>query len=328
MNSQQRTRIWTGVACLSVLWTGCCIHIGGISQVKVQRQDSLSSAMAPGSSLAVRTDFGSITVSGTDADECRVTAEVTAHAPTQEEAQQILDKVKVVLEPTAGGLSLWVDKPSLGGNRSVGASFTVTVPRKTALDCHTSFGSITLEDISGEVKAHTSFASVTASRITGPLRLTTSHGTIRCDQITSDSVFAESSFGNIDLTSTTPEAGGTGPDRGSVEAKTSFGSITCHQLVAGKVLARTSFGSVRIDCMPSAPADMQIDSTTSHGSITCELPTGFAGRADLNTSFGEVRTERAILVQGKVGKDHLTGTMGDGTGTLRLKTEFGNITVR
>jgi hypothetical protein len=328
MTRQQRTLVGLAIACLSLMWVGCCIRIHGGPQARAQRQDRLSSAMGPESSLTVKTDFGSITVNGADTNECRVTAEVTANAPTQEEAQQILDQVKDVLEPAAGGLSLRVDKPSLGSNRSVGASFTVTVPRKTALDCHTSFGSITMEDIAAAVKAHTSFASVTANRMTGPLRLTTSHGAIRCDQVTSDNIMAESSFGNIDLTCTTPEANGAGAGTGSIDVRTSFGSITCRQLEAGRVIAHTSFGNVHMECLPSAPADMQIDGTTSHGSITCELPTGFAGQADMDTSFGEVRTERGILVQGRLAKDHLTGKIGDGKGRLRLKTEFGSITVR
>jgi hypothetical protein len=327
MTPREKTLVWIGTACLSLMWTGCCIHISG-TQARAQRQDSLSAPLTQGSTLTVRTDFGSITVRGADVNECRVTAEVTANAPTEQEAQQILDKVRAVLEPAGGGLSLKVDKPSLGGNRSVGASFTVTVPRKTMLDCHTSFGPISVEDISGEVKAHTSFAGVTASRVTGPMRLTTSHGAIRCDQIISENVFAESSFGNIDVTPTSPEANGAGTGSGTIEARTSFGSITCHQLQAGKLVAHTSFGAVHIECLPSAPPDLQIDATTSHGSITCGLPTGFAGQVDLDTSFGEVRTERAILMRGRLSKEHLTGTIGEGKGRLRLKTEFGSITVR
>jgi len=308
---------------------GCCIHINGGPQFKARRQDQLSSAIGPDALLAVRTDFGSITITGGDANECRVTAEVTAHAPTHDEAEEILDKVKVVLEPTVGGLSLHVDKPTLVGNRSVGVSFTVTVPTRTALDCHTSFGSIRIQDITASVKADTSFASVTADRVRGPLRLTTSHGAIRGNQITSDNVVAESSFGNVELTyAAPPDANGTNPASGSLDAKTSFGSITCRQVAQGRILTQTSFGSVRIECLASAPPDLQLEAATSHGSITCQVPSGFAGQVHLDTSFGEVQTDRSILVQGRLGKDHLTGTIGEGKGRVRLKTEFGNITLR
>ena len=121
MNQRQRGSLGLGVFLFAALpMIGCCIHINGGPQFKARRQDQLSSAAGPDASLAVRTDFGSITVTGGDAGECRVTAEVTAHAPTQEEAEEILGKVKVVLETTAGGLSLHVDKPTLVGNRSVG----------------------------------------------------------------------------------------------------------------------------------------------------------------------------------------------------------------
>jgi len=327
MGTNRRFNVLMGLGlAFMAVGVGCCIYIHGGSQAKAHRQDRLASAIRPNASLGIRTDFGSIAVTGMDTNECRVTAEVTAHAPTEEEAQQILDKVKVVLEPAAEGLMLRVDKPSLGGNRSVGVSFTVTVPRHTALDCHTSFGSIRVQDIASAVTAHTSFASVTADRVSGPLRLTTSHGGIRGDQISSDGIVAESSFGSIELTFA-PNENNT-PDHGSLDLRTSYGSITCHQVAHGQVYARTSFGSIHMYCLSSAPSDMQLDAATSHGHITCQIPSGYAGQVDLDTSFGKIHTERPILVQGKLGQDHLSGTMGEGKGRLSLKTEFGNITLR
>lgn len=347
-------KTWIGLVAgsLSIMWVGCCIRLDGGPQAKAERQDQMAAPVGPGATLTARTDFGSIRVTGADTGECRVTADVTAHAPTEEEAREILDQVRVVLEPRPGGLDLRVDKPSLRGNRSVGASFTVTMPRGTALDGHTSFGSIHVQDLTAAVKAHTSFSSVTAERVTGPLRLTTSHGSIRGTRIVSDNVVAESSFGKIEMefaagTVAVPgppdaqsaEAGPTftqaemdlpvqGLATGSMDLRTSHGSIACSQVSAGRVHLRTSFGGIHLEYSPSAPSDIQLDAATSHGGITCQAPAGFAGTVDLDTSFGHIQADRPILIQGKVDKDHLTGSIGQGGGKLRLKTDFGGITLR
>ena len=358
--TDRKTLIGLVASSLSIVWVGCCIRFDGGPQAKAERQDQLAAPIGPGATLRARTDFGSISVTGADADECRVTAEVRAQAPTEEEARQILDQVRVVLEPTPGGLDLRVDKPSLRGNRSVGASFTVTMPRGTALDGHTSFGSIHVQDLTAAVKAHTSFSSVTADRVTGPLRLTTSHGSIHANQIVSQDVVAESSFGRIEVdfaadkvpipgpsdlqtgsqvTPTNVEAEPNfpkvemdlpvqNPIPGSLDLRTSHGSIACRQVSAGRLHLRTSFGGIHLECSPSAPSGVQLDAATSHGSITCQAPARFAGSVDLDTSFGHIQAERPILIQGKVGRDHLTGTIGTGTGRIRLKTEFGNVTLR
>ncbi len=347
-------KTWIGlvVSSLCIVWVGCCIHIDGGPQAKAERQDQMAAPVEPGATLRARTDFGSIHVTGTDANECRVTAQVTARAPTEEEAQEILDQVRVVLEPTPEGLDLRVDKPSLRGNRSVGASFTVTMPRGTCLDGHTSFGSIHVQDLTAAVKAHTSFSSVTAERVTGPLRLTTSHGSIRGTQIVSDNVTAESSFGQIEMEFAAGTGAVPGPAQvqsaeagpaftqaeadlsvrglagGSMDLRTSHGSIACTQVSAGRVHLKTSFGAIRLEYSPLAPSDVQLDAATSHGSITCRAPAQFAGTVDLDTSFGHIQTDRPILIQGKVDKDHLSGSIGQGSGRVRLKTDFGSVTLK
>ena len=83
--------------CLLTGLAGCCINIGGCSQAKYERTDTLVADLEPGSTVIAETSFGSVTVTGGDVTDCRVTAEICVQAPTEEEAAEIAEQVKVRL---------------------------------------------------------------------------------------------------------------------------------------------------------------------------------------------------------------------------------------
>jgi hypothetical protein len=261
---------------------GCTINSGcSYRQFKEERTDYLTSQVSPGSTIAVKTDFGSITVKSADTAECKVVADITASAPTQQEAVQILQQVKVNMFSKNNDISINVEKPELGNNRSVGVSFDITVPENMDLNCDTSFGSIEIEDIIGSINADTSFASITCLNVEGLLNLDTSYGTIDCVNIT-----------------------------------------------AGSIEAESSFGSINIICSPSTPPDIKADIETSYGDILFETAPGFAGSVTAETSFGDIETDIALVVQGRLTEDELTGLVGQGSGYLDLRTSFGSIKIK
>ncbi|MCK5023565.1 MAG: hypothetical protein KAS04_05305 [Candidatus Aenigmarchaeota archaeon] len=269
------------LVCLIYFPLGCTINSGcSYRQFKEERTDYLTSQVSSGSTLSVETDFGSITVKGADTAECKVVADITARAPTQEEAEQILQQVKVSIVSKNNDISLNVEKPKLGNNRSVGVSFDITVPENMNLNCDTSFGTIEIEDIIGTINADTSFASIICLNVEGLLHLDTSYGTIDCVNITSGSIEAESSF-----------------------------------------------GSINIECSSSTPPDIKADIETSYGDILFETAPGFAGSVTAETSFGNITTDIPLVVQGQVRKDELTGLVGQGSGHLDLRTDFGSIKI-
>jgi hypothetical protein len=270
------------LVCLLVVPLACTFNPDfSDSRFTVERTDHLSIQVPTNSTLDVETDFGSITVKGGDTTECSVVADVTVRAPTQEEADQIAQKVKINLVPQGSNVSLYVEKPKLKGNRSVGVSFDVTVPRNINLRCETSYGAIEIEDIIGSIHADTSFASILCLDIEGDMHLDTSYGTIECDNITTKSIEAESKF-----------------------------------------------GSINIECSSSTPGDINANIETSYGNILFVTAADFAGSITAATSFGIIETDIPILVKGEIGDDEITGSVGEGTGNLNLKTSFGSIRIK
>jgi DUF4097 and DUF4098 domain-containing protein YvlB len=235
----------------------------------------------------------------------------------------LLEKVFVVLEARGDGLSLRVDKPHLSRNESVGVSYDILVPHDTALDCTTSFGAITIQQTQGDVKARTSFGSIHCIMVSGALDLKTSHGQVQMKDVLASQIMADTSFGSVSL-----ECRDAGVSDGRITLKTSHGNITADNLNTSTLDAKTSFGSVSVTYAPNGPEDLDVNLSSSHGSLSMTPPEAFRGRVDLSTSHGSIHMDRPVTVQGKISKDHITGTLGDGPGSVRMQTSFASVKLR
>ena len=279
MKKQKRlVALLSSASLLLIIFAGCTINGGSFSNEKFQRTDQLQTDLAPGSKIDVKTSFGSINIHGDDVTKCFVEAVVTAHAPTIEEAEQIAQKTSIDLDMRGNTLYVKVNKPRLDNNRSVSTSFDITVPQQTDVKCNTSYGSIELTNIKGNINGHTSFASITCKDTKGDLSLNTSYGSITCRDINSGLLKAYSSFGGIDIDFTDSS-----PSDVKAVANTSYGSINmvAPNNFAGIVELSTSFGGIKTD-LP----------ITVKGRIAKEHITGQVGQGDgkidLKTSFGAI----------------------------------------
>ncbi len=316
------------LALVCCLGTGCVVFVDGTNsgrQKKVEETVELASPLASGGHLTVETSFGAVNVTGADVNECQVEAVIKAKAKTLAQAQAIADQTNVRLETTANGLRLYLEKPSVARGNSVGASFTILVPKETTLDCSTTFGAVKIDTIEGGVKADTSFSNVTCHQINGDLDLTSKHGNVRCQQVLSPNMTIKTSFGSIDISCLDLEPYQT---PGKVNVVTQHGDITVRNLAARQLMARTSHGDIDIHCVPTDLPDMDADIESSHGSIDFDTPGAFAGKVSLETSHGKVNTKLPITVQGTASTQQLAGTIRKGDGDIRLRTSHGSVTLR
>jgi len=160
-----------------------------------------------------------------------------------------------------------------------------------------------------------------AYEITVPIKTSinckTSYGQVELKNI-EGSIVAHTSFGQIKAENIT----------GKIQVDTSYGQVDCEKITTGDFSAKTSFGEVKAGFTDSCPADLKAKIETSFGEIVADIPSNFAGNVAVETSFGNVKTELPILVKGDVGKTRITGTIGQGTGKLDLKTSFGEVTIK
>ncbi len=269
------------VLCVPALLTvaGCDIQIGDWHQAKYERTVQRQTPLAAGSTLVAETRFGSVSVAGADVADCNVVAKIIARAPTEEEAKQIAEQVKIELERAGGTLKVVAEKPHVKQKRSVSISYNITVPRQTNVQCGSSYGALALTDLNGTIKGKTSSGSIKTHNIQGPVRLETAYGSVSCRHISGDNIRLKSSSGSI-----------TAEDiQGPAHLETAYGSVTCTDFSGGDVTLKTSSGKITL----SRASFGDCDAHTSYGSITTDDVTG--NLIKLHSSSGSIDVVRASV---------------------------------
>jgi hypothetical protein len=235
--------------------------------------------MAGVDALEAETAFGSIKVVGGDVTDCRITARIFAQGRTSERARELVEQMEIKAETIGRTLAVSLVKPKTRGNCCAGADLDIILPRQTGLGCVTSYGSIKVAHISGDVTARTSFSNIKANDVEGSLDLKTSFGRIKCRDITSPNISAKSSFGDVDIV-----CSAAGASELSADVCTSYGNIefTPPPGFCGVVDLRTSFGDIKTDLPVTVRGSMSKDRIV--GAVGDE-----GGKLRLRTSFGSIK---------------------------------------
>jgi hypothetical protein len=116
---------------------------------------------------------------------------------------------------------------------------------------------------------------------------------------------------------------------GDLDVHTGDGSIT----VAGRLAslrAHSGDGSVRIHLSEGSTPASDWEISTGDGSVTLEIPDGFAAELDAHTGDGGISMQDVTLsnVTGRIGKSSLRGRLGNGGHSVRVRTGDGSITLK
>ncbi len=109
---------------------------------------------------------------------------------------------------------------------------------------------------------------------------------------------------------------------------TSSGSVHGHQIDCPDIKANVSSGSITIVCVETTSSELQADLVTSSGSVNLTAPGDYTGHVDLSTSSGSIHTDFPVTIQGKVNKRRVLGTVGQGSGNIKLKSSSGSIRLK
>jgi len=275
----------------------------------------------PGSRLTLVSEFGEIDVQTAAQDKVEIVITKESKFELDRETQEALADFEVAFEHEDSdvrvegafkrGQKHWREKLN-----QLKIRFHVTVPRQYNVDLDTASGGVSVADLDGEVLARTSGGSLRFGNITGSVSGRTSGGSIKLTSCGSP-VNLKTSGGSIEV----------GDVTGEVKAETSGGSITLAS-VAGTVNAKTSGGSIRVAMTIQPEHDCNLH--TSGGGIVVTLIPDIAVDVEAETSGGHVSTDFLVasVIQGKVPRNQLKGTINGGGPLLKLQTSGGNIHLR
>jgi DUF4097 and DUF4098 domain-containing protein YvlB len=338
---------------------GCVIDAGGWGpQVRAERTLELDHPLAPGSTLAVSTASGSIGLTGQDVDHAHVMATIHARATTEQEAQELAEQVEITFQETASKLTIKADRPPRKKRQSISISYQIVVPRQTHVNCTSASGSIRLADLQGNVDAHAASGSIEAARVKGSVRLNSASGSARCENVAGGDVHIGAASGSVkladaseigvcDLHSASGSVQAHRVEASSVKMRSASGSVTlttaqaqtmelhsssgrtkAEDINCTHLKAESVSGSVSVTFAPSAPGDVNAQMRSGSGSVSVVVPPEFAGQVDLSVGSGSIHTDLPLTIKGKVGKKHITGSVGEGSGHLTARAGSGSIRVR
>jgi DUF4097 and DUF4098 domain-containing protein YvlB len=206
------------------------------SQASYERTTERQSPLPPGGTLDVDTSSGTVTITGAETSECHVVAVITARAPSEEEAEALGEQVEIRLEQSSDTLKVRADEPKLGKNQSITVSYTITVPRRTNVQCHSSYGSLRLADLEGTIDGKSGSGSIEVENLRGATNLDTSYGSIACRNVAGQEVRLYSGSGSITASDI----------KGDARIDSSYGTVKCERFSNGDLFLRSGSGNVTV----------------------------------------------------------------------------------
>jgi putative adhesin len=339
--------------------TGCIINTGCWGpQIRAERTVEMDHPLAPGSTLVVSTASGSIHLTGQDVDHAHVMATIHARATTEEQAQELADQVEIRFQQQGDKVTIKADRPPQQRRQSISISYQIVVPRQTHVHCSSASGSLNLADLNGNLDAHAASGSIEAAHIQGSVRLSSASGSAHCEDVAGGDVQLSAASGSVrladaseigvcDLHAASGSVQARNVDANSLKMRSASGSVTlataqaqtmdlhsssgrtkAEDINCARLKAESVSGGVTVTFAPATPGNVNAQMNSGSGSVSVVLPPEFAGQVDLSVGSGSIHTDLPLTVKGKIGKKHISGSIGEGSGHLTARAGSGSIRVK
>jgi DUF4097 and DUF4098 domain-containing protein YvlB len=300
-------------------------------------------------------DYGDVTVTGSEGDEVEVVARLILWGEDEEDARRQVD---VQMTQRGNRIAIRVvrsDRVYVGfaSTRGSRVDFEIRVPAETslklltdhgdlivdgvtgAMELGTDFGGIEVEEVSGRVDAKSDSGDITLIGVSdgGDIEAETDFGALVLQDITAESLIAHSDGGDIQVENVTLD--------GALDLETNFGSVTVQDAEAERIQTHSDSGDIQVE---DATLDGALDLETNFGDVTANgvrassyrmvsdsgnlTLNGCSGLLDLRTDFGsiEVRdgTEAALTLKTDSGEIYFSGSL-HAEGVHLVETGFGKV---
>jgi hypothetical protein len=245
----------------------------------------------PVTALHVRVVNGTVNVVGADEDSARLEV-AELEGPPLVVTQQGGTLTVAYEDLTWQGFLKWLDRK--GRHRS--AVVSLAVPACTRVEVGLVGAGAVISGIQGRTDVRGVSGDTTLVGLSGPVRADTVSGSLEAQAVTGELRFHSVS-----------------------------GDLTVIEGATASVRADSVSGDMVVDIDPGArPTEIALNSVS--GEIAIRLPHPADARVEANTASGSVSNAFDDLrVSGQWGAKKITGTLGEGTGTLRAATVSGSI---
>ena len=240
---------------------------------------------------------------------------------------------------TWGGDRSWsrsrrVKISSSGSGLEAWANLRIQVPTGKRIDVLLGVGELTARNVSGDIRLEASSARIIASGMRGTLAIEDGSGGIELRDANVDELRLDTGSGGLDVRDVIAKR---------CKLDTGSGGVTGEALACDEIAVDVGSGSVRLDGvsasrakiesgsggvqfhMRTSPRDLSVESGS--GGVTISLPAIANAEVDVETGSGSIESDFPVQMR-RIERHHLRGTIGDGSGRIRIHTGSGSVHLR
>ena len=227
---------------------------------------------------------------------------------------------RVEIGPRSGGLEARAD-------------LTVAIPAGKAINLRLGAGEVSVSNVNGEISVGVAAARVTTSGTRGSLTLDTGSGEVSVTDAEGD-VNLDTGSGGITLARIRGDR--LAVDAGSGRLSASDINATNIDLdlgSGGATLRNVTTTELKVDCgSGSTEIDLasdvrKLDIDAGSGGVTVWIPATLGAKVDIEAGSGGIDLGVPVTVT-RWESDHVTGTIGDGRGTIRIDAGSGGVRLK
>ena len=213
------------------------------------------------------------------------------------------------------------------------AEVTVRVPRGATASVHHGMGSLVSEGVDGDLLLRSASGSVTVEDHRGELEVELGSGRVEAAGVSGSGITLATGSGSVVAR---------GLKGGVVRIQTGSGSLTVSSVEASTLRLGTGSGSVALDDVESprvsvrtgsgrvlgnllvAPEELEVQ--TGSGGVQIDVPRGTGAALDIRTGSGGIEVDLPVQITSSR-RTRLQGSLGDGSGTIRITTGSGGVRI-
>ncbi len=226
------------------------------------------------------------------------------------------------------GRRVTIDSES--GGLDAHADLRVQIPAGRRVSLYLAVGKVTVTNVSGDLWIDAASSPVTTTGFKGMLDVDVGSGSVQVSQLEGD-LSVDTGSGPVEISRVkgrtlsidtgSGDVTGTDLQGDEVSIETGSGNIRLTALHAPKISLETGSGSVIADLRDDLKS---LDVETGSGDVAITAPPSLGAEVEIETSSGDIETDFAMQVT-RHGRDHMTGRIGDGKGTIAIEAGSGEI---
>jgi len=212
------------------------------------------------------------------------------------------------------------------------ADIRLLVPAGKKVSIHWGHGKAALNKVDGKISLEGASLPVTATGVKGELRVEVGSGDVRVSDSqalisietgSGDVALADIQSGELGVETGSGEVTGNGLSAQSLSIQTGSGQIEVGGIGADRAKIETGSGEIKVELSRGVQM-LSLDSGS--GDILVRVPRDLGAKISAETASGGIDTDLKMEMTRR-SRNEISGTVGDGKGSIRIETGSGDVTI-